>query len=166
MSPEVVAYVGIGSNLQHPSRQVQQAVTALAKLPGSRLDAVSSWYRSPPMGPADQPDYINGVAALKTGLEVYEFFDHLQRIESNQGRKRGQRWGPRTLDLDLLVYGDLQIDTMDLVVPHPGIAERAFVVVPLAEIAPDARIPGLGSVSSLYERLPLSDRQSLEPVLS
>lgn len=164
MSPKVVAFVGIGSNLNDPLAQVRLAVTALEKLPESCVKVVSSWYRSPPMGPADQPDYVNGVAALETGLDVASFFAHLQKIESDQGRERLERWGPRTLDLDLLAFGDLQLDTPDLVLPHPGVAQRAFVVVPLAEIASDSQLPGLGSVSSLRDGLSAADRDSLEPL--
>ena len=116
------------------------------------------------MGPADQPHYLNGVAALETTLPVRDLFGRMQAIESEHGRRRDRRWGARTLDLDLLAYGDLRLDDPDLVLPHPGLAERAFVLVPLAEIAPDAVIPGLGLVQALRDALNPASRQVMERV--
>lgn len=147
------AYIGIGSNLADPVQQVRQAVAALARLPQTTPGAVSSLYRTPPMGPPDQPDYVNAVAALTTTLHPRALLDALQDIERAQHRVRGRRWGPRTVDLDLLVYGELSIDDPKLRVPHPGLAERAFVVVPLLEIAPALVIPGLPALTLLHERL-------------
>jgi len=154
-------YVGIGSNLQQPHDQVQAAVRALRQLPMTELLAVSPLYRSPPMGPGDQPDYINAAAALATTLVPEVLLDGLQAIESRQGRVRGERWGPRTLDLDILLYGDRVIDSPRLQVPHPGIADRAFVLVPLFDIAPGLRIPQLGPLVGLVNR---QVRERVEPV--
>jgi 2-amino-4-hydroxy-6-hydroxymethyldihydropteridine diphosphokinase len=152
---QVTAYVGLGSNLDHPRRQITDALKELVDLPKSRLLAHSSLYRSRPIGPADQPDYINAVAALATRLTPESLLDALQSLENRHGRVRtGERWGPRTLDLDLLLYSDMRIDGFRLQVPHPRMAERAFVLVPLAEIAPgDLPIPGLGKLGTLLSRL-------------
>ncbi|HRP88067.1 MAG TPA: 2-amino-4-hydroxy-6-hydroxymethyldihydropteridine diphosphokinase [Gammaproteobacteria bacterium] len=146
----VPAYVGLGSNLDEPAVQLRRALTALGRLPGTRLVAVSSFYGNPPMGPQDQPDFVNAVAGLLTTLPAMELLAALQAIEAAQGRRRdGPRWGPRTLDLDLLVYGALRRDGEALVLPHPGIADRPFVVVPLHEIAPGLRLPGGPSIERL-----------------
>jgi 2-amino-4-hydroxy-6-hydroxymethyldihydropteridine diphosphokinase len=145
------AYVGIGSNLRQPLEQVKAAIRALGRLPSSDLLSVSPLYRSAPMGPAGQPDYINAVAALATTLDPGMLLDRLQAIEADHGRIRGERWGPRTLDLDLLLFGDLVIGTDRLRVPHPGIAERAFVLVPLHDIAPDLHIPRIGALAGLLD---------------
>jgi 2-amino-4-hydroxy-6-hydroxymethyldihydropteridine diphosphokinase len=146
----VPAYVGIGSNLQMPARQVDEACDLLAEIPGSRLVRRSSLYRSAPFGGIEQPDFVNAVAALMTTLEPADFLAELQEIEKRQGRERdGARWGPRVLDLDLLVFGSESIDRPGMTVPHPGIAERNFVLLPLGEIAPDLVIPGLGRVADL-----------------
>lgn len=138
----VRAFIGLGSNLSEPRDQLARAIAALRKLPESRLTALSRFYRSRPMGPADQPDYLNAVAVLDTRLEPEALLDALQAVENEQGRVRGpQRWGPRTLDLDLLLYGSEVIHTDRLTVPHPGIAERNFVLYPLADIAPELVLP-------------------------
>lgn len=159
MGAPVTAYLGLGSNLDDPAAQVARAVTTLGRLRDSRLLAVSRFYRNPPMGPQDQPDYVNAVVALETFLEPRELLAEMQAIERAQGRDRsGPRWGPRTIDLDLLAYGEQVIDEPQLHVPHPGVAERAFVLVPLAEIAPDARLPGLAPLATLLAGV---DRQSV-----
>ena len=146
----VRAYIGIGSNLDDPVAQVRAAVSALQSLPETRLVAISSLYSGTPMGPADQPDYVNAVAGVDTRLSAGELLQAMQRIEDRQGRERhGERWGPRTLDLDLLLYGDSTIDTPDLTVPHPGMHARDFVIVPLTEIAGDLEIPGRGQLQAL-----------------
>ncbi len=150
----VRAYIGLGSNLSSPLRQVRQAIAELAQLPGSRLVAVSSLYRSAPMGPAGQPDYINAVASIETQLAPLELLDQLQAVESRHGRKRGAvQWGPRTLDLDLLLYGDEQIDEPRLRVPHPGMRLRGFVLFPLAQVAPWLRLPDGQGVQQLCDAL-------------
>ena len=162
MRGTVTAYLGLGSNLDDPAAQVGRAIEALAALPDSRLVAVSSFYRNPPMGPQDQPDYVNAVVALETALAARDLLAAMQAIERAQGRDRsGPRWGPRTIDLDLLVYGDQVIDEHHLRVPHPGIAERAFVLVPLAEVAPDARIPGQAPLAALLAAV---DQASVVPM--
>lgn len=144
------AYVGIGSNLQMPVRQVEQAAERLAAIPESRLVSLSSLYRSAPFGGIEQPDFVNAAAAMLTTLPPRDFLDALQAIEARQGRERGAtRWGPRVLDLDLLVYSTLTLDEPGLDLPHPGIGERNFVLLPLAEIAPDLAIPGLGRAADI-----------------
>ena len=151
---EVLTYIGLGSNLDNPESQVKTAIEALAGLSQIRLQDHSSLYRSAPMGPQDQPDYVNAVAKLSTGLEPEALLDKLQGIERAQGRVRAQRWGPRTLDLDILLYGQRVLATERLKIPHPGIAERSFVLYPLAEINGQLEIPGLGRVQSLLEQCP------------
>jgi 2-amino-4-hydroxy-6-hydroxymethyldihydropteridine pyrophosphokinase len=149
------AYVGLGSNLENPQAQIRRALAALKRLPRTRCVAVSSLYRSAPMGPPGQPDYINAVAALDTALKAEEMLDHLQAIEHYQGRIRGpQRWGPRIIDLDLLLYGDEQIATERLTVPHPGLHERSFVLYPLKEVDPGLGIPGRGCLDALLNKCP------------
>lgn len=146
----VPVYVGLGSNLNRPARQVDEAFDLLAEIDGTRLIRRSSLYRSAAFGGIEQPDFINAVAALLTTLEPEAFLAALQAIEQRQGRDRGgARWGPRVLDLDLLVYASQVLDRPGITVPHPGIAERNFVLLPLGEIAPDLAIPGLGRVADL-----------------
>jgi len=146
------AYVGLGSNLEHPETQLRSAVEALASHPRIEVMAKSSFYRNPPMGPQAQPDFLNAVVQIETDLEPEALFDVLVGIENAHGRIRQvERWGPRTLDLDLLVYDEEIIETERLTVPHPGIPDRSFVLKPLAEIAPELVIPGMGSVQHLLE---------------
>jgi 2-amino-4-hydroxy-6-hydroxymethyldihydropteridine diphosphokinase len=148
------AYVALGSNLDEPRAQVERAVAALADLPGTRLVLRSSLYRSRPFGPVAQPDFVNAVAGLLTTLEPASLLECLKSTEARLGRAQPVvRWGPRRIDLDLLVHGAAQISQPELVVPHPGIAERAFVLVPLAEIAPDLVVPGAGCVRDLLTRV-------------
>jgi 2-amino-4-hydroxy-6-hydroxymethyldihydropteridine diphosphokinase len=151
---EVLAYVGLGSNLGNPESQVKTAIEALAGLPQTCLQDRSSLYRSAPMGPQDQPDYVNAVVLLRTALEPEVLLDKLQGIERAQGRVRTQHWGPRTLDLDILLYGQCVVATARLKIPHPGIVERSFVLYPLAEINGQLEIHGLGRVQSLLEQCP------------
>jgi len=144
------AYVGLGSNLDDPGAQLNRALQALAGLPETLLVAVSGRYRNPPMGPADQPDFLNAVAGLLTRLSPEPLLAALQSIEKDQGRRRdGPRWGARTLDLDLLAYGSVRLDSDALTLPHPGICSRPFVLVPLAEVAPGLRLPDGQSVAAL-----------------
>ena len=150
----VPAYVALGSNLDIPRAQVERALTALAELPQTRLVLRSSLYASRPLGPVEQPDFVNAVAGLLTGLEPGALLAALKDLEARLGRARPVvRWGPRRIDLDLLVHGTARSDTDALRLPHPGIAERDFVLVPLAEIAPDLDVPGLGRVRDLLGRL-------------
>ncbi|MDD9817021.1 MAG: 2-amino-4-hydroxy-6-hydroxymethyldihydropteridine diphosphokinase [Gammaproteobacteria bacterium] len=148
------AYIGLGSNLQEPRKQLRRALAALRKLPASRLDAVSSLYSSAPVGPQDQPFYLNAVARLETELPPRELLAQMRRIERRQGRTReAERWQARTLDLDLLLYGDECIAGEELTVPHPEIGSRAFVLYPLYELAPELRIPGLGKLPALLPQV-------------
>ncbi len=151
-------YLGLGANLDAPLQQLQQAVNALMQLPHSQLAAVSSYYGSKPMGPQDQPDYVNAVAALDTQLAPEDLLDALQRIELEQGRQRkDERWGPRTLDLDILLYGEAVLATPRLTVPHYGLHQREFVVYPLLELAPTLHIPGLGALADIALQVPRND---------
>ncbi len=142
-------FVGLGSNLDQPARQLQRAFGELAEIPGTSLEARSSLYVSQPMGPADQPDYLNAVARLETVLEPLALLDRLQAIETLHQRRRERHWGPRTLDLDLLLYDDLVMDSPRLRIPHPGMGERDFVLEPLLEIGGDIEIPGRGRAADL-----------------
>ena len=144
-----LAYVGLGSNLDDPMAQISRAFDRLDKIDGTSLVARSSLYRSAPFGPVDQPDFVNAVACLRSTLDPKALLNELHEIERLSGRERGVRWGPRTLDLDLLVFGDKEFDRPGITLPHPGIAERNFVLLPLAEIAPMLVVPGLGCVSEL-----------------
>jgi 2-amino-4-hydroxy-6-hydroxymethyldihydropteridine diphosphokinase len=147
-------YVGLGSNLDDPRAQLVRACSLLAELPQSRFVSRSSLYRTPPFGPVAQPDFVNAVAALLTRLAPHAFLAALKQIEASMGRGApAVRWGPRRIDLDLLVYGSREIAEPGLSVPHPGIAERAFVLVPLAEIAPELQVPRLGRVATLLARV-------------
>ena len=148
------AYIGIGSNLDQPESQVRRAFAALQELPASGFARLSRLYRSAPMGPADQPDFVNAAATILTMLDARGLFQALQNIEDGQGKRRDTpRWGPRVIDLDLLVMGSLMVNKPDLQVPHPGIAERNFVLLPLADIAPHLHVPGRGSVQKLLAAL-------------
>ena len=150
MSHWYPAYIGIGSNLQGPAKQIENATDLLANIPRTRLVSVSSKYRSAPFGGVEQPDFVNAVAAVLTRLSPLNLLAALQDIEIRQGRERNDtRWGPRVLDLDLLVYSDQEVDEPDLTVPHPGIGERNFVLLPLGEIAPELMVPGLGRVAGI-----------------
>ncbi|MEZ5564589.1 MAG: 2-amino-4-hydroxy-6-hydroxymethyldihydropteridine diphosphokinase [Gammaproteobacteria bacterium] len=149
--PWIPAYVGLGSNLDEPVKQVKAALAALGELPDSILVSCSTLMQSAPLGPPAQPDYINAVAGLLTQLPPLDLLDGLLGIERRRGRDRsaGIRWGPRRIDLDLLVYGNEILATERLIVPHPGIASRNFVLFPLLELAPTLWIPGLGQVRQL-----------------
>ncbi len=148
------AYVGLGSNLDGPLQQIERALHALADFPRTQLQRTSRRYRTAPWGIADQPAFVNAVAELATSLPPRDLLDALLDLERAHGRQRdGARWGPRTLDLDLLIYGDLQVESPGLVLPHPRIAERAFVLVPLADLAPDLAIAGVGAVRDLLARV-------------
>lgn len=147
------AYVALGSNLADPLAQVQRAFEELDALPDSACVARSPLYRSEAVGPP-QPDYINAVAALDTGLDAWALLEALQAIERAHRRLRVIRWGPRTLDLDLLLFDELRQDEPRLVLPHPRMHERAFVLYPLFDIAPDLHIPGHGELATLLERCP------------
>jgi 2-amino-4-hydroxy-6-hydroxymethyldihydropteridine diphosphokinase len=149
----VRAYIGIGSNLSNPVAQVLEAVDELGMIPDTILVKRSSLYSGKPMGPADQPDFVNAVVSLDTLLSAEELHRTLVSIEDQQGRSRdGEQWGPRIIDLDLLLYGNSIIDTETLTVPHPGMHERDFVIIPLEEIAGNVKIPGRGFLYSLINK--------------
>lgn len=150
------AYIGLGSNLDDPAAQLQRALDALAAMPGTRVLSVSALYRNPAMqapgARAPQPDYLNAVAAIDTTLAPLALLDALQAIEAAQGRVRGERWSARTLDLDVLLYGNERIDTDRLQVPHPGLRERRFVLQPLADLAPSLVLPDGTRIADLLAR--------------
>lgn len=150
---EVEAYVALGSNMDEPRLKVRAGMEALAALPATRLECCSSLYRTAPVGYQAQPDFINAVCRVATRLPPHELMRELLDIERRHGRVRtGPVGGPRTLDLDLLIYGDWTSDDPQLIVPHPRLAERAFVLLPLHEIAPDFVVPGSGRVADLLAR--------------
>ncbi|WP_153109705.1 2-amino-4-hydroxy-6-hydroxymethyldihydropteridine diphosphokinase [Propionivibrio limicola] len=143
-----IAFIALGANLDDPTAQVRTAFEALAQLPGTRLLRTSSLYRTAPVGIDGQPDFINAVAAIDTPLPAAALLTALLDIEQHFGRRRDYHFAPRTLDLDLLLYGDEVIDLPGLQVPHPRLHLRAFVLAPLTEIAPDCLIPGRGTVAA------------------
>lgn len=149
-----LAYIALGSNQASPLEQVCSALDALATIPQSRRVATSSFYRTPPLGPQDQPDYLNAAVILDTDLSADALLNHTQRIELEHGRvRKATRWGPRTLDLDLMLFGDEVIHTERLTVPHYDMKNRAFMLVPLLEIAPECRFPDGQSVATILARL-------------
>ena len=151
---KVKTYIGLGANLADPKKQITQALEMLSQLKNSKLALYSSLYLSPPMGPQDQDHYINAVAKIVTELSPIELLDELQLIEKEQGRvRKKEQWGPRTLDLDLLLYSDKIINEPRLTVPHYGMKERAFVLVPLAEIEPQLTLPDGSNISVLIEKI-------------
>ena len=155
MTNASIAYIGIGSNLEDPLQQVQRSIEDLDTLPRTRCISHSSLYQSKALlaeGAEDQPDYINAVAKLETGLDPWTLLKELQHLEALSGRIRSERWASRTLDLDILLYDDRIIDSPDLMIPHPGLYERNFVLYPLAEIATDLVIPGIGEIGGLLAR--------------
>ena len=155
-------YIGLGSNLAEPLTQLRSALAALAALPQSRLLATSSFYASDPLGPADQPRYVNAVAALDTELAPLALLDALQAIEANQGRvRKAERWGPRTLDLDILLFGERLLDEPRLRVPHYHLHARPFVLYPLAELAPELRLPDGRRLAELLAACPFAGLERL-----
>lgn len=147
-------FIGLGSNLSDPIKQVLQAIDTLKSVPKTQLVKQSSLYVSPPMGPQDQADYVNAVVELNSELSAHNLLDQLQSIEQKQGRVRLRNWGERTLDLDILIFGNNIIEDDRLNIPHSGIAERAFVLCPLAEISPDLIIPKIGNIAQLAKQCP------------
>jgi 2-amino-4-hydroxy-6-hydroxymethyldihydropteridine diphosphokinase len=150
-------FIGLGSNLDDPLSQLKKAVEQLKKVKTLNLINISSFYSSSPMGPQDQPDYINAVVEIMTNLNAEQLLDELQQIENKRGRIRLQHWGARTLDLDILLYGSEVINTERLTVPHSGISERNFVLYPLSDLVDaDFKIPSLGKISELLVACPMS----------
>ena len=164
MSGPVRAFIGMGANLGDVETTLAEAIWALDGLPQTSVRQQSPWFRSPPWGRSDQPDFTNGVVELQTRLAASELMQRLLEIEERFGRVRraDDRWGPRTLDLDLLVYGDELIDAPDLQVPHPGLHERAFVLLPLSRIAPALEIPGRGRVDALLAQVDCTGLRELD----
>jgi 2-amino-4-hydroxy-6-hydroxymethyldihydropteridine diphosphokinase len=156
-----LAYVALGGNLGDPRRQVLDAMEALAGLPLTRLLQRSPLYRTPPWGVLEQPPFINAAVQLDTGLTPHQLLDALLAIEQKAGRVRAQRNGPRTLDLDLLHIDGVQLDDARLTLPHPRMGERAFVLLPLNDLAPSLRLPGQGTVAQLLARLDLTGCERL-----
>jgi 2-amino-4-hydroxy-6-hydroxymethyldihydropteridine diphosphokinase len=156
-----VAYIGIGSNLLDPVAQVKEALAELARLPQTRFLKSSSLYRSAPLGYAEQPDFINAVSSLETSLKPMELLSQLQAIEKRHGRERSFMDAPRSLDLDVLLFDDLEIDQPELRIPHPRMHERAFVLQPLLEIEPQITIPGVGPAAA---RLSAITNQKVERI--
>lgn len=145
------AYVALGSNLDNPTRQIEQALWRIGALDGVTALQASALYRSRPLGGLDQPDYVNSVVGFLTQIPPIELLRQLLAIETSMGRKRGEKWAARRIDLDLLAYGRLTAGEPGLALPHPGIASRNFVLYPLAELAPTLEIPGVGVVAALRE---------------
>ena len=149
-----LAYIAIGSNLASPLEQVNAAVQALGEIPQSKIVAVSSFYRTPPLGPQDQPDYLNAAVVLETALNAETLLDNTHRIELQQGRvRKAERWGPRTLDLDIMLFGHETISTERLTVPHYDMKNRGFMLWPLFEVAPDLIFPDGISLKSILDNL-------------
>jgi len=154
------AYLGLGANLGHTEQTLRTAATVIATLPGTTLCARSSLYKTPAWGLTDQPDFLNAVVMIETDLSAPELLSALMQVEHQHGRNREteQRWGPRTLDIDILLYGNQVIDQPGLRIPHPHLHERAFALLPLHEIAPEIAIPGIGTLSDLLlDMLPIDD---------
>lgn len=155
----ITAYIAVGSNLGDPVAQAELAIKALEGIPGTHVLKASSLYSSTPMGPQNQPDYINAVVKIETELAPIDLLDNTQKIELEQGRvRKDERWGPRTLDLDILLYGEQIIDEPRLTVPHYGMKEREFVLYPLQEIEPNLTLPDGSTLESLIENV---DRNGL-----
>ena len=156
-SSPITAYIGLGSNLSKPIEQIEKAIEKVGIIPQSRLLSVSSLYLSKPMGPQDQNDYINAVLALETALSAIELLNALQSIENNAGRVRKEnRWGARILDLDIILFGNEIINTDRLTIPHYGMSEREFVLLPLAEIAPKLILPNGESIKELSQNIAIN----------
>ncbi len=155
----VQVFIALGANIAQPIKQIRRAIALLCLLPQTRLVKTSSFYCTAPIGYADQPDFINAVVEISTSLSAQELLESMLAIESALGRERMLPNGPRTIDLDLILYGDQFIQEEELIVPHPRMHERAFVLVPLTEIAPDIAIPGHGQAAAL---LPNTTDQTLK----
>jgi 2-amino-4-hydroxy-6-hydroxymethyldihydropteridine diphosphokinase len=150
-----IAYIGIGSNLNDPIYQVKSAIEALSKLPKTALQTASHFYQGPPADFSDQPDYINAVAVLETRMHAHDLLTELEAIELAHGRTRAtRRWGPRTLDLDIILFDEMSINTPRLIVPHPEFHKRAFVLAPLLEVAPNLVLPSGKKLHDLVKELP------------
>ncbi len=153
-------FIGLGSNLAAPLKQIHRALDSISQLTDTQLVQASSLYASKPMGPQDQPDYVNAVVKIETRLAPHDLLSQLQKIELSHGRERkDQRWGPRTLDLDIILYGDQEIQTESLTIPHYGMKTREFVLYPLHEIAPELLLPCGNSLISVLNRVSRNELQ-------
>ena len=159
-----ICFIGLGSNLANPMQQVSAAVNEIASLPTTQLQAQSPWYQSSAVGPGVQDDYVNGAVMIETKLSALELLDALQAIEQSHKRVRKERWGPRTLDLDILAYGDQHIETERLNVPHPRIAERNFVIYPLYDLAPDLKLANGLNIAELQQQVGDSGLLRINPI--
>ncbi|GJM04283.1 MAG: 2-amino-4-hydroxy-6-hydroxymethyldihydropteridine pyrophosphokinase [marine bacterium B5-7] len=153
----ITVYIGLGSNLGgdrvSPDQNISSAIDAFGEIQSTQMISASSFYESKPVGPQDQDNYINAIVKLETDLDAIALLDRLQGIENDHGRERKQHWGPRTLDLDILLFGDQVIHNERLTIPHPEICNRPFVLVPLAEIEPECVIPEKGLVTDLVSKI-------------
>ena len=157
-----IAYIGLGSNMNSPIKQIKSAIKSIEEIASTEITDVSSLYKSKPVGPQNQDDYINAVVKIETELMPYQLLECVQEIEKQHGRIRGERWGPRVIDLDILMYGNEIMIDQKLTIPHPEIHNRSFVLVPLAEIDSDCEIPGKGSVSDLLATIDKSNIVQLQ----
>jgi 2-amino-4-hydroxy-6-hydroxymethyldihydropteridine diphosphokinase len=157
------AFIGLGSNLQEPAAQLARAVAELAALPDTKLIAQSPFYASSPVGPQDQPNFVNGAAWLSTGLDPHTLLDQLQAIEKAHGRERLMHWGPRTLDLDLLIFGNHVLNDARLTVPHRELPNRDFVLQPLLDLKPDLALPEGTEIATLRAQCPDNRLRKLPP---
>ena len=157
------AWLGLGANLQQPVLQLKEAVQRLGQVAGIEVIQVSSFYRTPPWGDEQQDDFVNAVMQIDTSLDPFNLLQCMQSIENDMGRQRsGSRWGPRLIDIDLLMFGNQTISSTELLVPHPHMHARAFVLLPLAELNEGLEIPGHGTVGSLLSQLDCSDIRRLD----
>ena len=159
----ITAYIALGSNLNTPVEQLHSALNAISQLPNTHLVTTSAFYKSKPLGPQDQPDYVNAVAKIKTELSPLALLDELQCIENEQGRVRLRRWGERTLDLDILLYGNEIIQKERLTIPHYDMHNREFVIVPLFEIASDLVLPNTQPLTDLVKQFDDHEMIKLNP---
>lgn len=164
MNDFTTVFIGLGSNLSQPTEQIKAALNALSQLPASQSLRCAPWYSSKAIGPGDQPDYINTVASLETTLTPAALLVHLQLIENQHGRQRNIRWGARTLDLDILLYGNEIISTDTLEIPHPEMTQRGFVLQPLSDLAPKLTLPMGITVSEYLSKCDTSDLYLLKNI--
>ncbi|MCK0106984.1 2-amino-4-hydroxy-6-hydroxymethyldihydropteridine diphosphokinase [Marinobacter sp. S0848L] len=157
-------YVGLGSNLENPTAQLARAVMELARLPRTTLQAQSPFYASRPVGPQDQPDFVNGAVKLSTGLSPHQLLDHLQAIEQTHGRERLRHWGPRTLDLDVLLFGSEVLNDERLTVPHAELPNRDFALQPLLDLDPELQLPDGRRIDQLRAQCPDNQLRKLPPM--
>ena len=157
----MLAYIGLGSNLQGPKEQIEKALKALSEARETTLMSVSSFYQSKPLQDMPGPNYLNAVCKIETKLNALDLLNFCQEIEDNQPRVRRVKWGSSTIDLDILLYGDQILATKRLIIPHPEMINRAFVLLPLFEIEPGLKLPLLGPLKGLLERIETSDVEKL-----